>query len=73
MAARISTNPILVKELQAAKMMNLQTDKLDRMEKLMGENGNFQAIVEISGNKFLGLLILALKHWVPLTFGFFVF
>ena len=42
MAARISTNPIVVKELQAAKMMNLQTDKLDRMEKLMGENGNFQ-------------------------------
>ena len=42
MAARISTNPIVVKELQAAKMMNQQTDKLDRIEKLMGENGNFQ-------------------------------
>ena len=39
---RISSNPITMEEVQAAKMSNLQMDRMVGMEELMGEDGNFE-------------------------------
>ena len=39
---RIALNPLTLKEMQVAKMSNMQLDHVEGMEKLMGEDGSFK-------------------------------
>ena len=39
---RIALNPLTMEEMQFAKMSNMQMDKVEGMELLMGEDGTFE-------------------------------